>query len=315
MSIAKKFVNLSKGKKIQVVIASILTVCAFAAAPVYAWFRWQQQAARYDKISSPNSLYICAARREDAKYFDIGRVDVKAYWKDSNQVAQQRATYQDYVFSVAGDYVTSYSLQLAHTTNNNYTYTIYRADVTNENPASDTKYLGRDFIEYDIHNSFDPAEIADIAESPVYEDLETGDSLYYYVKKDDNSTLISLNATDPTESDTSKVIPSTYTIGGKKVKYNGHYLNWNSEFQANTAGKYHIATYEGGENGYSAVNPHAEPLYWQATGIQGGNAVNRNSFYHEYILRVSWTNDGVNQATSTYKDTDVIYITVSADNG
>ncbi|MBR3646232.1 MAG: hypothetical protein IKN54_07410 [Lachnospiraceae bacterium] len=302
-------IELAKNRKIQIVIATVLTFCILLIHPAYSWLRMQRALQRYEKISSPNSLYISAARREDQINFKVDAVDVKAFWKDSDGENVERATYQDYVFSVAGDYVTSYTLQLAHTTNNNYTYEIFKADVTDADPSqgNSTKIKGRDYIEYTLTERYDPEVLSEISDNPVYANVGAGDKLYYSVKlADDNTTKVSLNATNPTEANAAEVVKSSYTVDDEIVQYNGHYLNWNTFFTAESSGKYHVASY----GSYNTVNTHAEPLYWQATKIPGGYPENKYPFYHEYILRVSWTTDDIHQASSTYKDTDLIYITV-----
>lgn len=294
-----------------VAAALLITVSACLVHPVYSWFKMQRALQRYEKISSPNSLYIAAARREDQINIKVGGIDVMAYWKNGTGTSVGRTTYQDYVFSVAGDYVTSYSLQLAHTTNNNYTYEIFEADVSNSDPSLSGAIIGRDYIEYTLTDKYDPIVLREISDNPVYDDIDVGDKLYYSVKlADDNTTKVSLNSTTPTEQDPEDVVASSYTIDSETVTYNGHYLNWNNYFTAKSTGEYHDASY----GSYNTVNIHAEPLYWQANEIIGGYPENRESFYHEYILRVSWTTDDALKATSTYKDTDMIYITVKADN-
>ena len=131
MSILKAVKDMPKGRKIQVATALALTMSIMIATPTYSWFRKQQKMARYEKVSSPNTLYITAASREDVRNFQIAGVDVSssAYWIDNNKNNVGRKTYQDYVFAVAGDYVVSYTLQLAHTTNNKYKYEIFEAEV------------------------------------------------------------------------------------------------------------------------------------------------------------------------------------------
>ncbi len=304
-------------KKLQLTVAIALTLLVVVGYPTYSWFKYQRQIERFEKISTPNSLYITAARREDSKYIEVGGVDVMAYWKDSSGNSLGRVTYQDYVFSVAGDYTTSYTLQLAHTTNNNYTYTIYEADVTNVDPSLSGRIIGRDYVEYKITNDFDPEILSEISAKPAYSGLSVGDKLYYYPKvEDDGVTKISLNATNPTEGNANNVVPTEYTIGGETVKYNGHYLNWSTDFTALSTGTLHDSTYGSTKTvGVGQdVNTHAEPLYWQVTRNNERGAVERSAFYHEYILRISWTTDDSKKATSDYKDTDLIYLTVKADD-
>ena len=311
-------ISVFKNKKIQFITALLLTIALLVGYPIYSWFKFQRSIERFEKISTPNSLYITAGRLEDSKYFEIDNVDVTAYWYGDGGTADSRVTYQDYVFSVAGDYVSSYTLQLAHTTNNNYKYEIFRADVTDTKPSG---ILGKDYIEYTLTDKYDPATMEEISENHTYGEVAAGNKLYYKVKlADDGVTKVSLNGsgTSYQQANLANVTESTYTVGGSSVSYKGHYLNWASQFAAQGTGTYHNQTYGStltvGDGGATDVQTHAEPLYWQANEIPVSGAVERAAFYHEYILRISWTNGtGASDATATYKDTDMIYITVKAD--
>ncbi len=77
------FSGLPQAKRAQILIAVILTILVPLSFPTYSWFRLQRQLARYEKISSPNSLYITAGHRENPIYFDIGAVDVTGNWKEA----------------------------------------------------------------------------------------------------------------------------------------------------------------------------------------------------------------------------------------
>ena len=299
-----------KRKKAQIFTAGIITLGLLIITPTYSWFSRKQEMARYEKISSPNTLCITAARREDVKNFQVGGIDVgtAAYWVNNAGGNEGRKTYQDYVFAVAGDYVVSYTLQLAHTTNNNYKYEIYEAQVMDTPPEG--KVLDKDYIEYTLTERYDPSTMANITANPLYEEKHAGDKLYYSLKKaDDGTTPVSLNSTNYKVSESTSIIKSEYTIGGKIVQYNGHYLNMSStsDFLANYS--YHSLTYGSDTN----VQAHSEPLYWQATNIIGGDPTSGDPFYHEYILRISWETTGDNQATTDFKDTDMIYITAKAE--
>ena len=306
MGLVKKISGALNGKRLIVFVAALMTLSLFIITPTYSWFKKQQEMARYEKVRSVNTLYITAASREDVKSFQVSGVDVseKAVWELGNSQTQ-RKTYQDYIFCVAGDYVYSYTLQLAHTTNNNYKYQIFEAEPAGSAPAGGVS--GRDYIEYKITDEFDPEILSEITAKDIYTTKAAGDGiLYYSIKKDDKSVPISLNAANPTQN--VNVISSSYAVDGETVTYNGHYLNRTTDFSANTT--YHNDTYSEDEDN---VETHAEPLYWQATGISGGDVTNSDSFYHEYILRISWDTSGDSAATTDYKDTDIIYITAKAD--
>ena len=310
--------SIIKNKKIHFITALLLTITLLIGYPTYSWFRFQKSIERFEKISTPNSLYITAGRLEDSIYFEVDNVDVTAYWYDDQGTPDSRMTYQDYAFSVAGDYVSNYTLQLAHTTNNNYTYEIFRADVTDIKPSG---ILGKDYIEYTLTDKYVPTTMEEISGNHTYGSVMAGNKLYYKVKlADDGITKVSLNGSGNSyqQANLSNVNASTYSVGGTSVSYKGHYLNWASQFAAQGSGTYHNqiygSTYTVGDGSETNVQTHAEPLYWQANEIPVSGAVERAAFYHEYILRISWTNGtGSTDATATYKDTDMIYITVKAD--
>ena len=126
--------QLTGEKKIQFIIAAVCTVLLVVGIPVYAWFKSQREIARLERIDAPDVLFITAAHKEDVIYLERGGIDVKAEWKDKDGNGTQML-YKDYVFAVAGEYVPSYALQMAHTTNNGYTYQIYKAIVTTDAPG------------------------------------------------------------------------------------------------------------------------------------------------------------------------------------
>lgn len=293
-------------KRSGIIVALLLTVCMLLTYPTYSWFHYRRQIQRYEKISSPNALFITAGHKEKPIYFDIGGIDVTGTWKGTGGT-EEPASYQDFVFCVAGAYVPSYTLQLAHTENNPFTYTLYEATVSNVQPAG---VLGKDYITYTVTQDFPADEIRDITDKPVFAGLRAGDVLYYSIRKDNSSPQkqMCLNAEN---SSTNPITESVYTITNGEdtvtVKYNGHYLNKQTSGEdaglANST--YHNKTYS-----YDHVEKHSEPLYWQANKIPGGYASKKEPFYHQYILRVSWDTA---TATSTYKDTDIIYIIAEPD--
>ena len=129
----KKFSILSKKKKIAFICAFLMTVALFVTVPVYGWFHMQKKAAEMYKVEFPNSLYLNAAHRVDRMYFNMNAIsqykvdpvtDSLAHDADGKLIP---VTNQKYVFSVSGSNTTSYKLQIAHTNNNQFTYTLYEA--------------------------------------------------------------------------------------------------------------------------------------------------------------------------------------------
>ena len=287
---------LSRMQRIQMAAAAVLTLSLLIGIPVYSWFHWQRELARLERIHAPNVLFVTAAHREDAIYLEMGTIDVNARWRDGLGQDVGQMLYKDYVFCVAGDYVNSYTLQLAHTTNNEYRYEIFEAEV-----AQPEGIENKDYTIYEMRRDF-PAGIPEIEDH----DGETGNAgeiLYYRIRRDDSDRKISLNAAQVNGESVTK---STYTVGGADISYGGHYLNQNgSTGLALATGDLHDITYDD----YNKVEIHSEPLYWQAAGIPGEGAALKAPFYHEYILRVSWNAD----APTEYKDTDLICISAKAE--
>ena len=124
----------TKKKRIAVKpILSALTVAvvlALLAVSVVAWFLMQQGLLSYAPIAKPEPLFIGAGHRnfdaqnhaftdnyfEDIRYLYFNGIDVNA-----------EQEYYDYVFCVYGSMVPGYKIQLAYTTNNQFTYEIYHA--------------------------------------------------------------------------------------------------------------------------------------------------------------------------------------------
>ena len=114
----QKFKDLPKPKKIQLIIATVLSASVMVALPVFAWFSNGRQAATVAKINSPAKLAIKAGKAEDIIQFKLSGINV-GDGKTSGS--------QNFVFCVEGEDISSYNLQLAHTTNIDFTYTLYKA--------------------------------------------------------------------------------------------------------------------------------------------------------------------------------------------
>ena len=135
-----KFGTLPLIKKVQIITAAVLTVSVVTIIPVYAWFSSQKKAAEMYKVKHPDSLFINAAHREDQVNFDLGEInllevrhDYNGNWLDEHGEIVNDKSKADtidrmlYAFSVSGTNCKSYILQMAHTTNNMFTYKIYNA--------------------------------------------------------------------------------------------------------------------------------------------------------------------------------------------
>ena len=103
-------------------LSIIMSVFILVTIPVYSWFA-KRNLNVYAPITTSTSLYIGAGNGEDIRYLYFDGIDV-----------ENKTTYKDYVFSVSGEFVKHYKLQLAFTTNNQFTFELYRA--SDEGPDS-----------------------------------------------------------------------------------------------------------------------------------------------------------------------------------
>jgi len=133
-------------KKIVSIIAFIVAMAFIVSIPVAAWFMTQKQLAAYAPISSPQSLYIGAGHIEFAgvdsatvdKYEDIRYLYLEGIDADEGK------DYYDYVFCVYGKAISGFKIQLAYTTNNQFTYQIYNATESNVTSAGAVAYTTHD---------------------------------------------------------------------------------------------------------------------------------------------------------------------------
>lgn len=113
-----KFKKLCTADKVKLVLALTMTIAALITAPTVAWFSYQKKIATMARIDSPAKLSLKAGAAEDIINFKMSGIDIR----DGSP--------QDFVFCVEGEDISRYNIQLAHTTNINFTYQIYRAKET-----------------------------------------------------------------------------------------------------------------------------------------------------------------------------------------
>ena len=228
---------------------------------VWAWLYQGRTVASVGEISNPTAIHLSAGNLEDSKFIDLSGIDVS------------KGTYKDFVFCVTGENVSTFKIQLAFTTNNQFEYEIYPAILFGtENPSiSDVPANAVARAEYKTH----PAN-----------ESEAQIQVYY-----------SPNGTSP--------------VVGKFINRDGsesEMLAYEHEESA-ASGDYnmHDDTYKNGaHSAYDYVNKYAEPLYWQtSTPITTIPVEATDLFCNYYILRVKW-----DSGTATNdKETDIIYIT------
>ena len=108
------------------------------AVPVLAWLYMQRSMETITEIKKPEILSIKAGDMRDIEQLELGTIDVSG---------DQRS--KDVVFCVySAEAGKKYYLQLAHTTNIGFTYSIYKASAPNE--GSDITYLGKQYQQRDL---------------------------------------------------------------------------------------------------------------------------------------------------------------------
>lgn len=281
--IMAKFKKLSKSRKIQLIIAVMLTVGLMVIIPVYAWFASQKKAAEMFKVEYPNALYINAAHREDRINFKLDGININEY--AVNPVTRKLIENEDgdpvkiekmaYVFSVSGSNTTSFTLQLGYTTNNKFTYTVYEA------------------------SQYSTSEAAMAA---------AGDNIDRIVRYKQNAGSHTENGLQIIGDEYVDDATSDLYYVRSTTALTGTFLNpGSSSGTAATTGKYYEDTY--GDN--TNVQLNAVPLYWQKTGIAVTSDSNKN-FCKYFILEVTW--DSEEQLLLEEKETDMIYFSVKRTN-
>ncbi len=294
MTIIKKlrsvFKNQSQKKKVMLLSAILVSIALLISITSLAWFSQQRRAAKLQKVESPNSLFLNAAHREDSVNFQVKGIYPKEVVVDGNdskilnaQGKEQYITHKDYVFNVTGDSVNKFTIQLAYTTNNPFTFKIYAAQELDTKPAV-VSGQEIDYVEYPLHENSTTSGLPDLSGSEYH--LDAAGPLYYKI-------------------DTS--ITEGTAEGGEAGEYTGEYLNANAAHDDATD-SYHQKTY----GDYSNVQKDAEPIYWQATNVSAfpnKSNDNKEPFSRHFILRVEWKSGALDNAG---KETDIVYISVKA---
>ncbi len=136
------FTNLPRSKKVQVLLASTFTLALLVVAGVLAWFANQQQIESMTKVKSPPTLNLAAGHEDGVSGVELKGIDVT---KGTAVAGQADTYYKDYVFSVEPGKITTYDLQIAHTTNIPFEYSLFRAK---EDSEGDIVYTALDETEY-----------------------------------------------------------------------------------------------------------------------------------------------------------------------
>ncbi len=239
----KEFSELSTVKKVQAIIASVLTMLLMIALPVYAWFALGGKLEAFTKIKEPDNLDIRAGHYDDVKYFNLNDIDIESITAGNPHRV---------VFSVnAGDYKIPYQIQLAHTTNIPFKYRIYRA----------TEYKSND------PNAPANPDVTYISE-PLKEQGETeANYTFYYMKKGEAIPLPAKNA----DSNSTGTYGRTLALGDDRY-YNNTYDNGDA---GDAPEVYAVPIYEqSGEIRYDSSSDHDYfilEISWDNTASTSGN--------------------------------------------
>lgn len=130
----KKDSTLSVRKR-RAVISVIIAVLLLLTIPVLAWFYRQRSMETMTQINLPYALRIGAGNTQPIQQLELSNIDVS------------KKKYEDVVFCVYSQGENEkYYLQLAHTTNIGFRYTIYKASVQQDGEIS---YLGNQYSQGD----------------------------------------------------------------------------------------------------------------------------------------------------------------------
>ena len=130
----KKDSTLSVRKR-RAVISVIIAVLVLLTIPVLAWFYRQRSMETMTQINLPYALRIGAGNTQPIQQLELSNIDVS------------KKKSEDVVFCVYSQGANEkYYLQLAHTTNIGFHYTIYKASVQQDGAIS---YLGNQYSQGD----------------------------------------------------------------------------------------------------------------------------------------------------------------------
>ncbi|MGN0429651.1 MAG: hypothetical protein ACI4E2_06300 [Acetatifactor sp.] len=113
-----------------VAVALLLLLSLGCIPPVLAWFQNQKSLQTVTLIRDPNALVIGAGNAQAIKELELGNIDVS-----------EEPRYRDVVFCVYSQSSNPYQLQLAHTTNIGFQYTIFPAQKGEGGGSSGIDYL------------------------------------------------------------------------------------------------------------------------------------------------------------------------------
>lgn len=267
-SLRERYKVLTKIQKVQVIIASLLTIFLLVGIPSFAWFSLTSRIETLTKVRAPISLEIKSGHSYSIQHLDLS--DINVLNADNNGDG-----HKDYIFSVkAGENISEYDIQLAHTTNIPFTYEIYRAS--------------------ELENSTNHVATFD------YYDEASNQTIVYYYGYASNSAL---NETSANSADDAKLTMTNLNPDSTSVATFGRTLADRTKSETSIYSQY--SQYSNSDK----PEIYAVPLYSKCSHITKWHT---SGDY--FILRISWNISKDNTAFSDWnaagnnKETDMIYI-------
>ena len=157
----------------------LLLLALIAGAVSWAWLSHERLVAGIAIIDAPQVLYINAGHKEALTYLDMSGINL-----------EDPVKYKDYVFAVSGEYLSSFKLQLAYTTNNQFSFEIFPANEGGDSSGSDAS------LTYTAHTG--------AASEPTYTYyFNTSNKVAMtFLNKDDNASEILAKKNDSYANDT-----------------------------------------------------------------------------------------------------------------
>lgn len=311
ITVANKIKEIPMKTKIKVIIALLLTAVTFFAMPAFAWFNHNKQIAELQKVKTPDLLFISNACAEDVRSFDISTIKVST--------ETGAPTSQSFPFAVAGEYVTSFTLQFAHTTNNPFVYKIYYGEIlsdangvctTEASAESAIEALNAQNLEYNSNHPSESQKKTNYSFNTDVVEYKVG-TAWTAISEFDRDELYGIEADETVYILKSECIKNGTVSDYKNAKTDtdDRIIAKSDSDYTGSAHNYHDDTYED----YDVVNKYAEPLYWQKAGIlsvpeEQSSSWGGNPFFHTFVLDVSW-----NPANISNKETDILYLSAYRD--
>ena len=285
-SYSKDVHKLSVSQTVQLFFAILLTLTVIVALPTYSWYSYQKEIAITTKINSPSMLEIKAGGKPGEEQgiinFEMSDIDVEDQSHNTYEEDGKTYHYKDFVFCVKGKSISSYDLQLVHTTNIPFRYQIFRA-VQDDNGT--IVYVSKDKT---VTQNYRLARVK-ILGGRVQVDADK------QVIYEDYSTPLDGNYINAVVTAGGRVIANNQGDGGAVPDLTGRSYDTGDSYQV-----------------------YANPVYWLKRDIPVYTEEKTDDgFTHSYVLRVSWVMRNENDdredldIVQNNKETDIIYITTA----